>query len=219
VLLTGAFLQARCSPFAAELRQQLSTKRTFTLGIRLLVPVIVALAITGNLMGLLTFPLTAMLVVGFGGALVMSLATSNRWSARSAWVTFCVLAFVTTMSTSQVIFPAWARRQRVLSESQMEVLAEAGAQHTPIICVSGKWGSVPFYLNRNDVQIVPNRKGDSLKNHISRDESTLMIVDNPTADDSLRDLLPERIPVTPVSSQGKSSLFRVGGRQEFPDHF
>lgn len=96
--------------------------------------------------------LAAWLQVALGGICLFFLAWRGRQlTLRPAWLLCGFLGFVLVSEVAQGFIPAWAHRRAPLEQHRSAVarfLADGSAR---VVCLGGEWGSIPFYLQRDDV--------------------------------------------------------------------
>lgn len=101
----------------------------------------------------------------------------KRWSPQRLFGVFALAAFVMVFQTTQDWFPEWGRYHTVLPSPS---LLREGMMHGPakVICCGKTWGSVPFYLQRNDIAYLQNRDLNQLAAHIDRQQDTYLFMEN-----------------------------------------
>jgi dolichol-phosphate mannosyltransferase len=82
----------------------------------------------------------------------------RKFPPRAAWLLCGLLGAVMVFEVGHELVPAWSRRRSPHDEiSEMvrggsqEYSPQAGPPNTAVVCYGGEWGSVPFYLGRDDV--------------------------------------------------------------------
>lgn len=113
----------------------------------------------------------------WSAALVVAFVFHKRWSPQRLFGVFALTAFVMVFQTTQDWFPAWGQNHTVLpapSALREEMI------HSPakVICCGKTWGSVPFYLQRNDVGYLPNHDLDQIEEHVDREQGVYLFMEN-----------------------------------------
>jgi 4-amino-4-deoxy-L-arabinose transferase-like glycosyltransferase len=84
------------------------------------------------------------------GCLVALGCWGRRLRPVAAWVCCCLLAAVVLFTTSHVLVPAWSSQRSPLTRHE-EIGELVRDGQTPVLCCGGEWGSIPFYLGRDDI--------------------------------------------------------------------
>lgn len=81
--------------------------------------------------------------------------TLPHWnSARAGWTYICALAFLSIAEITHCGVAGWQHYRSVLPQ-EPSLLAQLRDHRNQVVCVGADWGSVPFMLQRNDVEFVP----------------------------------------------------------------
>lgn len=110
-------------------------------------------------------------------ALVAVYVFRKRWSPQRLFGVFALAAFVMVFQTAQDWFPAWGQSHTVLPSPSL-LREEMTYGPAKVICCGKAWGSVPFYLQRNDIAYLQNHDLNQLADHIDRQQGTFLFMQN-----------------------------------------
>ncbi len=179
MLLVGYYLRQHCSPFASSVFQKVKAHSVFRRGLLYLAAFGIISAgclhlceLDGRVETLVQVSLWAALLLG-------TVTLQHRCGPRTIYAAFCLAACAATTKLSHDVFPAWAEQRSVLdlAHRSAEEL-QRGTCELPVACIAGTWGSVPFYLNRDDVAVFRDSPLTNLQRFIIQHESALPIVDD-----------------------------------------
>ena len=216
MLMIGHSLHATCSPFAKSVIVRAKAHTVFHRGVQSLAAVGILFAGSLFLFGIESRVETmlhgSLWIALLFGAVVMQ----KRVAPRLVYCVFCTAAFVTMMKVSHDVVPAFADRSSALGESSSSVTElEGWSSELPVACIAGKWGSVPFYLDRDDVVVFANEHDENIRRFIERQESTLLVVDDDLTAARRLALVPHGAEIHELSSTSKAVVLSVRVHQQF----
>ncbi len=115
----------------------------------------------------------------------------KRWSPQLLCGVFSLAAFAITFETAQDLFPTWGQTHAALP-IQSELRDEMMHSPAKVISCGQEWGSVPFYLQRNDVTYLHKRNMQQLIHCIDRQQGTYLVMKNDVEIDQLHRMFPAK---------------------------
>jgi dolichol-phosphate mannosyltransferase len=98
-------------------------------------------------------PATALLHTGLACAGVVGAIVWGRWlPVKAAWLLCGVLGAVTIFEVAHELVPAWSKRRSPMTRYG-EIAQRVRDHPMPVACYAAEWGSIPFYLGRDDLII------------------------------------------------------------------
>jgi dolichol-phosphate mannosyltransferase len=135
-----------------------------------------------------------------------------RWGRRlspiAAWGLCSVLTLAITGESIRDLVPDWARSQGPLprTERTQALLAD---RELPIIAMCREWGSLPFYLHRDDIQCFDGPPTWELISKL-RQHSRTLVIHRPSYDiDELQQALPDGLQLKLVEAAGRTSVWLI----------
>ncbi len=120
---------------------------------------------------------------------VVLLASQRRMAPRVVWWTYCCIACAATYEAGHNMFPAWADQHAlVVQASQLANEMERPAAR--IACVEHSPGSVPFYLNRDDVELLYWDRPLEIETFVTSASDVYLVVDEKVDIAQLQSTLP-----------------------------
>jgi dolichol-phosphate mannosyltransferase len=118
-----------------------------------------------------------MQLISQAGALVQAglftacTAGVNLWGRKlppkAAWLLCSLLAAVTILETAHKLVPAWSHRRSPMTRYG-EIAELVRDEQLPVACYAAEWGSIPFYLGRDDLVInEPGVPAEELQKRLS----------------------------------------------------
>ncbi|MGE0378309.1 MAG: phospholipid carrier-dependent glycosyltransferase, partial [Planctomycetaceae bacterium] len=213
MLLIGHYLHKHCSPFAGNVFVRVKAHALFQRGILylaasgiVLAGCLVLLELDGRVETVLHGSLWAGLLLG-------AMALPHRAAPATVYGVFCLAAFAATAKLTQDVFPAWANQRSVLGASQQSVeeLQRISSGH-PVACIAGDWGSVPFYLNRDDVAVFRNDSDADVRRFLEEQEASLLVIDDDVDLNQLNSVIPHNADVRKLTSTPKATVLAIQRR-------
>ncbi len=108
-------------------------------------------------------------------SLVAVVILYKRWSPQVLYGVFSLIAFAVTFETAQTLFPAWSEIHAVLP---VQTALHDEIMHSPadVINCGKEWGSVPFYLQRNDVTFLHRGNLEKLVQRMQERRGTYLVM-------------------------------------------
>ncbi|MCA9081177.1 MAG: phospholipid carrier-dependent glycosyltransferase, partial [Planctomycetaceae bacterium] len=132
----------------------------------------------------------------------------RKLSPRMTYAAFCVVALVVTLEGSHHLFPAWAVRRSVITPDS-QLLTEMGDHRYAVACLQQSPGSVPFYLNREDVVLLRCEEPERIVDYVAHSDHGFLIVDESVPDDRLQRSIPRTHALEQLSSGRNGRIFRI----------
>lgn len=139
--------------------------------------------LTGLLVGFL-------LAAVFLGLFVVLYRFRHQGSARINWAICSLLALAVESVIAHDLVPTWSVHRDILMQSS-EVTELLSDESIPLACWGREWGSVPFYLNRNDVSNFSNRPPEEVRDFVHAHPRSLLLLTRGTNAEYIRAVLPE----------------------------
>jgi dolichol-phosphate mannosyltransferase len=76
----------------------------------------------------------------------------RKLPSKAAWLLCGLLAAVTILEAAHELVPAWSRRRSPMTRYG-EIAELVRDEQMPVACYAAEWGSIPFYLGRDDLII------------------------------------------------------------------
>ena len=214
-LLIGHYLQCTHSPFAIGERLR-KVQQLFGQGALYLALAGVAFPTVMWQLGLESKAFAAgHTAVWIGVALVVVLIR-NRLAPKMIWGGFCLMAFAATLEATHHLFPAWAVQRSVLIPDSL-LAGEMEDPSRPVACVQQSPGSVPFYLNRDDIRLLSYNTPDEITEFAEQPAMGFLIVDESVDELRLRDSLPAGRDLLELSESYQGSIYRIIDKVVTPD--
>lgn len=207
-LMIGCFVDRTCSPFAMRAAEFLRAKRTFRMGTMLLCVAGCALGVFGAALKLVCWPEAFFYLLGWGAAFIAVWLLRPILSPRLSWTSFCFGAFVIGLESTQGLLPAWARQHEMVRDD-IVLKSELHDVRLPIVCVGDRWGSVPFYLDRNDIELIGDIHSDALKTWLSQKSEAICYINDRYSMGEIREAIPSSLSIEELSRNPKSIVVRV----------
>jgi dolichol-phosphate mannosyltransferase len=100
----------------------------------------------------------------------------RKLSAAVAWLLCGVLGAVTIFEVAHELVPAWSQRRSPLTRYG-EIAELVRSHQMPIACYAAEWGSIPFYLGRDDLVInLPGVPAEELQKRLSQYPRYVVVV-------------------------------------------
>jgi dolichol-phosphate mannosyltransferase len=122
----------------------------------------------------------------------------NR-SPLAAWGLFCLMAAVSVAQLTQIGLAGWQRKHAILPTSEV-TLAKLRDPRMQIICVGATWGSVPFYLQRDDVSCIEVSELPQLAAAIDPTRPAILLIEYKLPLESIVPLLPPGMTHAPIDA-------------------
>jgi dolichol-phosphate mannosyltransferase len=214
-LMLGWFIDRTCSPFATAPELVDRSIRLFRLGTFLVCVGGCAIGPLAVALGLMDWS------VGLSQSGVWSLAIAAgvlfvpRTSSRLTWSAFCVAAFAVAVVSAQGLFPSWAGDHQVATENSRRNRELTNPQ-IPVAIIEGRWGSVPFYLHRDDITLIPHLSDSNVVEFCDGAEVTMVFLNHNYAVDDLRAALPAEFQCDVVGQSVLTTIVRVSHAELAP---
>jgi dolichol-phosphate mannosyltransferase len=148
-LLAGCYLEQVLFQKSLPGLFQLARNAAPRLAAAALCAALLVLSLGGWHLGLIG-PREAFFQAGLCTVCVIALAwAGRRIQANLAWLLCCALVAITMIDSAHRLLPAWSQQRSPLKRYP-EIREWAPDQRTPVVCYGGEWGSIPFYLGRNE---------------------------------------------------------------------
>ncbi|MBI1902359.1 MAG: phospholipid carrier-dependent glycosyltransferase [Planctomycetia bacterium] len=158
----------------------------------------------------------------FAGALAGVWFLGRKIPSPVVWAVCGAAVFFVTFEANREIVPAWADSRSPLPDAGQaaeQLLREPGVH---VIVYGHEWGSVPFYLNRDDVEHFDVDTLDRLTKSVRKHERTLLVYKREQNIDAIRKTLGPEMEISAIGDAGRASLAvverrgqaaRVGGKR------
>lgn len=130
----------------------------------------------------------------------------KRMSPRLAWGLCCAATLCVTSESAGELIPAWARHRAALprTDELAEVLRDP---RNAVVVWANEWGSVPFYLERNDVRRFDYTLAPEFTRFL-QEHSRVAVVDRQRANiDLIRMAVPDDMRITQVGDAGRARIW------------
>ncbi|MFV0444011.1 MAG: ArnT family glycosyltransferase [Planctomycetaceae bacterium] len=144
------------------------------------------------LLKLITPITVAALTVMWVVLLLLQRVVASRAIPQLSWRFFCLIAVAAIVELTQGGLGGWQRRYAVFPNDSVP-LAALHDPHTRIICVGASWGSVPFYLQRDDVACVDDSELERLADVVDPEQPTILLVEYKLPLDLIESSLPSEV--------------------------
>lgn len=124
------------------------------------------------------------------GVLGLGLVMRRRISAVVTWGVYCCVAAMACHEAVHDLFPSWAKRRAVLTETS-PLLAEMADPESVVASLNDSDGSIPFYLRRTDVVKVFSWDIDRLRLLFASEEPVYLVADVDTDMTQVEHALPK----------------------------
>ena len=148
----------------------------------------------------------------FVGALAAVWFLGRKIPSPVVWAVCGAAVFFVTFEANREIVPAWADSRSPLPEAGQEaerLLHEPGVH---VIVYGHEWGSVAFYLKRDDVEHFDVDTLDRLKKSVRKHERTLLVYRRDQNIDAIRKTLGPEMEISAIGDAGRASLAVVERR-------
>ena len=123
------------------------------------------------------------------GLFLWTFKWSGRIAPRKAWLCCAAITFVMLLESSHDLIPTWARQRDLLRRSP-EITAQLKDREIAIGCWGLEWGSIPFYLQRDDIQNFRNHGITDVADYAAARPRTILILKHNANLGKLRKVLP-----------------------------
>ncbi len=214
MLLIGHYVHANCSPFAGSVFARVKAHAIFHRGIVYFSSVGVLFAGGLYLFGLDERVATLLHGSLWTALLFAALVLQKRVAPRVVYGVFCTAAFMATVKVTHDVLPAYANQSSALGASSSSVAnLEEWNSDLLVACIVGNWGSVPFYLDRDDVTVFSEEAEGNVRSFIEQQGSTLLVIDDDLPADQRQMLVPRGAEVRELSTTSKATVLAVRVRQ------
>lgn len=142
--------------------------------------------------------------------LAIMLAFHKHITPTATYGLFCVVAFVALPKIQLDLLPDLAMQRSRFGDTANSVCDyQEKAGDLPVACFAGDWGSVPFYLDRDDVTIFEVEQLAEARHHVEECPSMLLIINDNIPKDQQALLIPEQSQVTKLSTTSKATLLAI----------
>jgi len=146
------------------------------------------------------------------GLLLWTFKWSGRMAPRTAWLCCAVITFVMLLESSHDLIPTWARQRDLLRYSP-EITAQLNDRQMTIGCWGLEWGSIPFYLQRDDIRNLRNRGVTEVADYVIAQRRSILILKYTADLDKLQRLLPRYATLTKLWVIGNRAFGNVASAQ------
>lgn len=133
----------------------------------------------------------------------------NEFTPRVVVGVCASLAFVTLGILLHQGVPAWASWHAALPASRSGVALELRNSEIPIICYDQDWGSVPFYLMRDEIEYFDSNNPQRLTNFVDQNGQAYLILDHSVSLNTIQTLLPPGASISTTSVSPKATILFV----------
>jgi dolichol-phosphate mannosyltransferase len=160
------------------------------------------------LLGLRSLAETVIESLVWAAVLVAAIVYGQRLRRAVAWLVCGLVAFVVTFESARQIVPAWAEsRSPIPHDSPLAALLRD--RQTAVVVCYQEWGSVPFYLERNDVLRFDGHRPRELAKVLEQHARTVLVHKRGQSLESLQSLVPPGMIMNQVGEAGRASFWLV----------
>ncbi|HEV3258411.1 MAG TPA: glycosyltransferase family 39 protein [Gemmataceae bacterium] len=208
-LVVGCYLDRVLRRASAEIHFGQDPTTVPRLAVITLCALLVALALGTWSMHLIGAP-AALVQTGLCAA---CLAGAALWGRRlplaAGWLLCGALGAVLTGEAADYIVPAWSYRRAPLTRSE-EVRALAHDGQTHVVCYGGEWGSIPFYVGRDDLVFNCSEEGpEAATKFFQKYPRSLLVVRHKADLERFRGTVPAGMEITPLADAGEVRVVLV----------
>jgi dolichol-phosphate mannosyltransferase len=145
-------------------------------------------------------------IVAGGAVLTAILLGRKRYSCGMAWTVCCLVAYGFAFESTHHLLPVWAASRSPISQST-DTAQMMHDPETAIVPYNRECGSVPFYLNRDDVQLFEASDVEGLSNCLKRRPRSLLIGSLHLTPQLVRTAVPEGMSLRKLCIAGRSSVW------------
>ncbi|MEZ6065817.1 MAG: hypothetical protein R3B90_08950 [Planctomycetaceae bacterium] len=206
--MVGCLIDRTCSPFSQTISEMTESLRRFRRGTLLICLAGMVIGPAAALGGLMPWTHGLIETALWGLSIIAVVLILRRATASQAWGAFCAAGFAVAFVSAHELFPAWAVTHQVADEASElnSILRDA---RTSVAILGGRWGSVPFYLNRNDVALIDNLDDPQVDKLGTSNQPTIIYLNHDYNLDELRDSLPPRCTLRPIRETAKALIVQV----------
>src|SRR5262249_28112380 len=118
------------------------------------------------------------------------------------------LALATVIIAAQIVVPRYADK-RVPWARDRAILGTLRDPNVTVACYGREWGSLPFYLDRDDICNFTRRDWTELKTHLRERSCTYLIAKSTQSTESLQWCVEGGGSIEHVAHRGDINVFRV----------
>ena len=126
---------------------------------------------------------------------------AGRATPRTAWLCCAAITFIMLAESSHNLIPAWARQRDLLRDSP-DIAAQLSDRQTAVGCWGLEWGSIPFYLRRDDIRNFFNDDIGAVADYAAARPETILILNSHLDLAELQKLLPQYATMTKIGEMG-----------------
>jgi 4-amino-4-deoxy-L-arabinose transferase-like glycosyltransferase len=129
---------------------------------------------------------------------------------KAAWLCCAALGMVLIVESAHNVVPTWSRRRSPLAQSSADIAGLLRDGDVGVICIGAEWGSVPFYLGRDDIIVhCGERPLEDLPRFLSKHPRNLVIVRRKQELDDVRRTVPTSLTITDIADAGEIKIVLV----------
>ncbi|MEZ6053688.1 MAG: glycosyltransferase [Planctomycetaceae bacterium] len=210
MLLIGHCIHATCSPFAGNVFSRVKAHAVFHRGLVYLSSAGVLFAGCLYLFGLDERVATLLHGSLWTGLLFAALVLQRRVAPRIVYGVFCAAAFMVLTKITHDVVPAVSNRNSAFGNSSSTLVHQGEwKSHLPVACIVGDWGSVPFYLDRDDVSVFPDTETENARHFIEDHDEMILVVNENLTEEQREAFLPPDAEVRQLSTTSKATALAV----------
>lgn len=131
----------------------------------------------------------------------------QRLSPKAIWAVFLLAAYVTAFESAQDLFPAWGQKHAIVPSTMLDEQLDEH-RDIPLGCLGGDWGSVPFYLQRDDIHFFDSETMDDMAVFVTENPEVLLLLDRNVDLHALRTTLPAGVVYSEMTQTYRTVLLR-----------
>ena len=158
------------------------------------------------LLDLNTLGTSTLLACLWGAALFGLVLFHRQLVPRRTLALFSGVAFLIVVQSFHGMLPAWGQRFAALPTASPSIKDRLQDAAIPVACFGQDWGSVPFYLGRNDLHYYNSGTIGELGELVRRQERVFLVLDHSVKLAEIRDILP---PGTRIATRSRTQKTKV----------
>jgi len=133
----------------------------------------------------------------------------KRLTPKVAVGVFTAVAFAALFQSSQDLLPAWGRKWSVFPVAAPALKKQLKDETIPVALCGKDWGSVPFYLERDDLRRFEPQRVHDLADFVHRSERAFLILDRSVDWNEVRKEFPKESAVSTLSTTPRATILLV----------
>ncbi len=128
---------------------------------------------------------------------------------------FASISFAIVFYSAHGILPAWGQRFAALPTASSSVREQLQDRSIPVACFGQDWGSVPFYLGRDDLHHFDSQSIHKLTDLVRQNKRAFLVLDRSILPSEMRRILPVGTTIATCSATPKSTVLFL---ESFENH-